>query len=56
MIRHEAEIVGVVGDVTYHSPETSMMPDVYLCSLQGPGGGILAIRAVGAARACPLDP
>jgi predicted permease len=47
--QHQADIIGVVGDVTYHAPETPMMPDVYLCTLQDPGsGGILAVRTSGA--------
>lgn len=48
MIQRQAEIVGVVGDVMYDSPGNPVMPDVYVSTLQSPGGGgILAVRTAG---------
>jgi len=51
MTKYQAEIVGVVGDVKYGSPEKPVMPDVYLASLQSGSDRILAVRTSGDALA-----
>jgi predicted permease len=45
--RYQAQIIGVVGDVKYGSPEKPATPDVYLSSLQSGSSGILAVRTKG---------
>ncbi len=48
MTQHQAEIIGVVRDVKYHSLENPVTADVYTSTLQAPfSGGILALRTSG---------
>ncbi|MBZ5499166.1 MAG: ABC transporter permease [Acidobacteriia bacterium] len=47
MILHQAEIIGVVGDVKYDVPEKPVMADVYLSMMQSAEGGMLAVRTTG---------
>lgn len=42
-----AEVVGVVGDVLYDSPEQGVMPEVYLSMHQQEGGSKIFMRAAG---------
>ena len=46
----QAEVVGVVGDVKYRSPEDKDRPVVYASNRQSPRGGYLAVRTAGDPR------